>query len=294
MIRLSGVQKSFGAQSVLNGLDLTIPAGQITAIIGPSGEGKSVLIKRMIRLLQPDAGRIEVDGDDITNLHGTELSRVREKFGMLFQGAALFDSMNVYENVAFPLREKTKLSKGEIRTRVLAALEDVGLKNVEQKFTDELSGGMKKRVGLARALLLNPKIILFDEPTTGLDPIIKRAIHQLIRDTHKKFGFTAVIVSHEIPDIFDIAQNVAMLYKGKILQFGASEEIRHSQPSGGEPVYQRQSGWPDSVGVNRYKTRCSTYEYGKIGNDGRYLHAYWNFMPGVCLHQAGKNGDYGR
>jgi len=228
MIRLSDVYKSFGAQTVLNGLDLSIPAGEITAIIGPSGEGKSVLIKHMIGLLQPDSGTIEVDGESILGLRRSQLNRIREKFGMLFQNAALFDSMNVFENVAFPLREKTKLTKGEIHARVLSALEDVGLKNVENKFTDELSGGMKKRVGLARALLLNPKIILFDEPTTGLDPIIKRAIHQLIRETHAKFGFTAVIVSHEIPDIFDIARNVAMLYKGKILQFGSADEILNS------------------------------------------------------------------
>ena len=228
MIKLTNVYKSFGSQTVLNGLDLSIPAGQITAIIGPSGEGKSVLIKHMIGLLHPDSGEIEVDGESIVGSRGANLNRIREKFGMLFQSAALFDSMDVFENVAFPLREKTKLSKDEIRTRVLAALEDVGLKNVENKFTDELSGGMKKRVGLARALLLNPKIILFDEPTTGLDPIIKRAIHQLIRETHAKFGFTSVVVSHEIPDIFDIAHNVAMLYKGKILQFGTADDIKNS------------------------------------------------------------------
>lgn len=229
MIKLTNVHKSFGPQRVLDGLDLSIPAGQITAIIGPSGEGKSVLIKHMIGLLRPDSGAIEVDGESILGLRRQQLNRIREKFGMLFQGAALFDSMNVFDNVAFPLREKTKLSRDEIRARVLSALEDVGLKNVEQKFTDELSGGMKKRVGLARALLLNPKIILFDEPTTGLDPIIKRAIHQLIKDTHAKFGFTAVIVSHEIPEIFDIAQNVAMLYKGKILQFGTADDVRNSR-----------------------------------------------------------------
>jgi phospholipid/cholesterol/gamma-HCH transport system ATP-binding protein len=228
VIKLTNICKSFGSQKVLNGLDLTIPAGRITAIIGPSGEGKSVLIKHMIGLLQPDSGEIEVDGESILGLPGPQLNRIREKFGMLFQNAALFDSMNVFENVAFPLQEKTKLSRDEIRARVLGALEDVGLKNVEHKYTDELSGGMKKRVGLARALLLNPKIILFDEPTTGLDPIIKRAIHELIRETHAKFGFTAVIVSHEIPDIFDIAQNVAMLYKGKILQFDTADNIRNS------------------------------------------------------------------
>lgn len=228
MIQLTDLHKSFGSQHVLNGLNLTIPDGQITAIIGPSGEGKSVLLRHIIGLVQPDSGQIQVDGESIIGIRRSEMNRIREKFGMLFQNAALFDSMNVFENVAFPLQEKTSLSKNEIRTRVLSALEDVGLKNVEHKFTDELSGGMKKRVGLARALLLNPAIILFDEPTTGLDPIIKRAIHQLIKETHEKFGFTAVIVSHEIPDIFDIAQNVAMLYRGKILQFGTADQIRNS------------------------------------------------------------------
>jgi len=228
MIQLTNLHKAFGSQNVLNGLSLTVPDGQITAIIGPSGEGKSVLLKHIIGLMQPDSGQIEIDGESIIGIRRSEMNRIREKFGMLFQNAALFDSMNVFENVAFPLQEKTSLSRDEIRTRVLSALEDVGLKNVEQKFTDELSGGMKKRVGLARALLLNPKIILFDEPTTGLDPIIKRAIHQLISETHAKFGFTAVVVSHEIPDIFDIAQNVAMLFRGEILQFGTADEIMNS------------------------------------------------------------------
>ncbi len=228
MITIRNVHKSFGAQKVLDGLDLDIPVGKITAIIGPSGEGKSVLLKHLIGLLQPDSGTVEVDGESIINLRRSELNRIREKFGMLFQNVALFDSMSVFENVAFPLEEKTSLSKEEIRGRVLSALEDVGLKNIENKFPDELSGGMKKRVGLARAVVLNPKIILFDEPTTGLDPIIKRAIHQLIKETHTKFGFTAVIVSHEIPEIFDVAQNVAMLFRGKILQHGTPEEMIHS------------------------------------------------------------------
>jgi len=228
MITLRNIHKSFGTQKVLDGLDLDIPAGQITAIIGPSGEGKSVLLKHLIGLLQPDSGAVEVDGESIRNLRRSELNRIREKFGMLFQNVALFDSMTVFENVAFPLQEKTTFSKSEIRSKVASALEDVGLKNIDGKFPDELSGGMKKRVGLARAVVLNPKIILFDEPTTGLDPIIKRAIHQLIKDTHAKFGFTAVIVSHEIPEIFDVAQNVAMLFRGKILQHGTPDEIIHS------------------------------------------------------------------
>ena len=228
MITIRNVHKSFGAQKVLDGLDLDIPDGKITAIIGPSGEGKSVLLKHLIGLLQPDSGAVEVDGESIVDVRRSELNRIREKFGMLFQNVALFDSMTVFENVSFPLEEKTSLSKEEIRGRVLSALEDVGLKNIENKFPDELSGGMKKRVGLARAVVLNPKIILFDEPTTGLDPIIKRAIHQLIKDTHAKFGFTAVIVSHEIPEIFDVAQNVAMLFRGKILQHGTSDDIKNS------------------------------------------------------------------
>jgi phospholipid/cholesterol/gamma-HCH transport system ATP-binding protein len=228
MIRLTDVHKSFGAQKVLNGLNLEIPDGKVTAIIGPSGEGKSVLLKLIIGLLQPDSGQIEVDGESILRLRRSQLNRIREKFGMLFQNAALFDSMSVFENVAFPLQEKTRLTRDEIRRRVVSALEHVGLKNVEDKFPDELSGGMKKRVGLARAVVLNPKIILFDEPTTGLDPVIKRAIHHLIRETHAKFGFTAVVVSHEIPEIFDIAQNVAMLYQGEILQHGTPDEIQAS------------------------------------------------------------------
>lgn len=228
MIELSNLYKSFGNQTVLNGLNLSVPAGKITAVIGPSGEGKSVMLKHMIGLLTPDRGDVLVDGASILGLGRTELNRVREKFAMVFQNAALFDSMTVYENVAFPLEEKTSLSRGEISARVETALSEVGLKEVNHKYPDELSGGMKKRVGLARALLLEPQIVLFDEPTTGLDPVIRRAIHQLIKETQAKFGFTAVIVSHDIPDIFEVAHHVAMLYRGEILQFGTPEEIEGS------------------------------------------------------------------
>jgi phospholipid/cholesterol/gamma-HCH transport system ATP-binding protein len=157
------------------------------------------------------------------------LNRVREKFGMLFQNVALFDSMTVFENVAFPLEEKTRLSRSEIRDRVHEALEHVGLRDVDNKYPDQLSGGMKKRVGLARALLLNPRIILFDEPTTGLDPIISNAMHRLIKETHSRFGFTAVIVTHEVPAIFDICDYVAMLYQGRIQMRGTPDEIRGSE-----------------------------------------------------------------
>jgi phospholipid/cholesterol/gamma-HCH transport system ATP-binding protein len=229
VIKLVSVSKSFGPQTVLTNLCLEVPRGQITAVIGPSGEGKSVLLKHMIGLEAPDSGEVLVDGVDITRLGRSDLNRVREKFGMLFQNAALFDSLTVFENVAFPLEEKTALSREQIRKKVHEALRHVGLKDIDHKYPDELSGGMKKRVGLARALLLDPQIILFDEPTTGLDPIICRAIHQLISDTHRMFGFTAVIVSHEIPEIFDISSRVAMLFKGEIIEEGPTEEIRNSR-----------------------------------------------------------------
>jgi phospholipid/cholesterol/gamma-HCH transport system ATP-binding protein len=229
MIKLIDIHKSFGSQTVLNGLNLTIPAGKTTAVIGPSGEGKSVLLKHMIGLLSPDQGDVLVEDKSIVGLRRSQLNQVRGKFAMVFQNAALFDSMTVYENMAFPLEEKTSLNRDQINGQVTTALQEVGLKNVNTKYPDELSGGMKKRVGLARALLLQPQIVLFDEPTTGLDPVIRRAIHQLIKQTQEKFGFTAVIVSHDIPDIFEVAHYVAMLYQGEILQFGTPDEIQGSQ-----------------------------------------------------------------
>jgi phospholipid/cholesterol/gamma-HCH transport system ATP-binding protein len=228
MIKLSDVEKSFNGQVVLDRLSLEIPEGKITAIIGPSGGGKSVLLKHMIGLVRPDRGQVLVDGEDISVMGKSQLNRVRDKFGMLFQNAALFDSMTVFENVAFPLEEKTRLTRDEIRQRVHEALEHVGLREVDSKYPDELSGGMKKRVGLARALLLDPRIILFDEPATGLDPIIRKAINQLIRDTHAKFGFTAVIVTHEIPAIFELCHFVVMLLEGKVLFTGTPDEITNS------------------------------------------------------------------
>ena len=229
MIELKAVRKSFGSQVVLDGVDLEIPTGQITAIIGPSGEGKSVLLKHMIGLLRPDRGEVLVDGEEISHLGRGAMNRVREKFGMLFQNAALFDSLTVFENVAFPLQEKTRLTEDEIAQRVRDALLHVGLAGVDAKYPDQLSGGMKKRVGLARALLMDPRIILFDEPTTGLDPVICRAIHQMIKETHARFGYTAVVVSHEIPEIFDISDRVAVLYRGSIIEAGTPEEIQASE-----------------------------------------------------------------
>lgn len=228
MIEVKGVEKSFDRQKVLNGIDLTIADKEVTAIIGKSGSGKSVFLKHLIGLLKPEKGNILIDGEDITKLSGRELDKVREKLGVLFQGGALFDSLTVFENVAFPLKEKTKLSRKEIQEKVLQALEDVGLRGMEKKYPAEISGGMKKRVALARALITEPTIVLFDEPTTGLDPIILHSIHKLIMVTHKKYGFTGIIISHEIPEIFEIADRVAMLHNGVIVEVGTPEEIKNS------------------------------------------------------------------
>lgn len=226
MIKLVGVEKTLGGQPVLRGIDLTIPKGSLTTIIGRSGEGKSVLLKHMIGLLQPDRGQVWVDGVEISRLKGRQLNEVRKRFAMLFQGAALFDSLTVSENVAFPLREKLRMKGPEVTSRVEEQLEQVGLAGMGHKFPAELSGGMKKRAGLARALVMEPEIMLFDEPTTGLDPLMAKAIHDLLLSMQQKFGFTAVMVSHEIPEIFAISDWVAMLKDGKIAAMARSSEFQ--------------------------------------------------------------------
>jgi phospholipid/cholesterol/gamma-HCH transport system ATP-binding protein len=229
MIKLIKVCKSFNQQKVLDDLDLTIEPEKITVIIGQSGGGKSVLLKHIIALIRPDSGEIYVDGTDITKLNDKLLNEIRKKFGMLFQEAALFDSMNVGDNVAFPLQEHTKLSKKEIKEIVETKLRQVGLTDVTRKMPAELSGGMRKRVGLARALALDPKIILFDEPTTGLDPIMCDAIDNLIVSTQSQTSSTCVVISHDIESTFKIAHQIAMLYNGKIIEMGTPDEIRRSQ-----------------------------------------------------------------
>jgi len=228
VIRVQGLHKSFGSQPVLRGIDLDIATGEIMVVIGRSGGGKSVLLKHLIGLLRPDAGTVAVDGVEITRLRGGELDRVRERYGVVFQGGALFDSMSVAENVAFPLREKTKLGRAEIRGRVKEKLEQVGLKGMGAKNPAEISGGMRKRVAIARALVTEPEIVFFDEPTTGLDPILVNTIHHLIMELHRKFRFTAVMVSHEIPEIFEIADRVAMLHDGVIVEVGPPDAVRAS------------------------------------------------------------------
>jgi len=188
-----------------------------------------VLLKHIIGLMKPDEGSVLIDSDDVTRISGRDLDKVREQFGVLFQGGALFDSLTVFQNIAFPLKEKTRLSKEEIEERVEKALADVGLSGVGEKYPIEISGGMRKRVALARALITEPKIVFFDEPTTGLDPIIVGSIHRLIIDAHRKYGFTGLMISHEIPGIFEVANRIAMMHEGVIIEVGTPEEIVHSQ-----------------------------------------------------------------
>jgi phospholipid/cholesterol/gamma-HCH transport system ATP-binding protein len=228
VIKLVGVEKKLGGQAVLNGIDLTIPARQLTTIIGRSGGGKSVLLKHIIGLLQPDRGQVWVGDVEISRLKGNALNEVRKRFAMLFQGAALFDSLTVFENVAFPLREKLRLPDVDVARRVEEKLEQVGLAGMSHKFPAELSGGMKKRTGLARALVMEPEIMLFDEPTTGLDPLMAKTIHDLIVTMQRRFKFTAVMVSHEIPEVFTISDWVAMLKDGKIAVMAPSAEFQQT------------------------------------------------------------------
>ncbi len=228
VIELVDIHKTFGTQPVLRGVSLAIRRGEIFVIMGGSGAGKTVLLKHMIGLIKPDKGKIYVDGTEITGLRGPHLKEVRKKFGMLFQGVALFDSMTVGENIAFPLREHTRLKEEEIEKRVKAKLAQVGLFGVEHKYPAELSGGMQKRVGLARAMALEPEIILFDEPTTGLDPIMSDVINELILTTQREAGITFVIISHDVQGTLKVAHRIAMLYEGSILWVWNPHEICES------------------------------------------------------------------
>jgi phospholipid/cholesterol/gamma-HCH transport system ATP-binding protein len=229
-IRVRGLKKTFprtGLQ-VLKGVDLDIARSKVNVVIGGSGTGKSVLIKHVIGLLKPDAGNIWVDGTDVTKLNDTEIARFRRKFGMVFQFAALFDSMTLEENVAFPLVEHTKLSKAEIRARVMDKLTALGLDGTEKKFPGELSGGMRKRAGLARALVLEPEIVLYDEPTTGLDPLATENVDRMILDVQERFHITGIVISHDMASVFRIADRIAMLAEGTIAAVGTADEIRHT------------------------------------------------------------------
>jgi len=225
IIAVDNIYKSFKDTPVLQGVSLDVYQKETVGIIGKSGVGKSLILKHIIGLMRADAGQVLVNGTDVGKASRGELERVRYKMGFLFQNAALFDSLTVFENVALPLRETTKLSETEIQEKVKDLLDHVGLIAAKEKFPPQLSGGMRKRVGLARALVNNPDIILFDEPTTGLDPLRKNAVHELIAASQRRHGFTAIIVSHEIPDIFTITDRIAMLDEGRIVVDTPSSEF---------------------------------------------------------------------
>lgn len=227
-IRLSGLKKSFGEQKTLQGVDLTIHRGETLVVIGPSGEGKSVMLKHIIGLLTPDAGKVELDGVDLCKLKERELMKVRRRMGYLFQNAALFDSLTVAQNVAFPLREAGIKDHAEIEHRVHEALEVVELEEHKDKMPVNLSGGMKKRVGIARAIVGRPECILYDEPTSGLDPIVTDVIDLMIQRLQKRYGVTSIVITHDISSVFKIADRVAMLKNGVIYFVGTREELRNS------------------------------------------------------------------
>jgi phospholipid/cholesterol/gamma-HCH transport system ATP-binding protein len=215
----------FGEQQVLDGVNLGCPRGKVTTIVGPSGCGKTVFLKHLALLLRPDSGQIIIDGDDVTRLSSRGLDRVREKFGMLFQAGALFDSMTVFDNVAFPLVEKTRMTRDEIAKSVTEILKRLGLEGMENKYPSELSGGMQKRVALARALIRRPKILMLDEPTTGLDPTRTASIHHLVRRTQQNFALTVVMVSHDVPQVFEVSDQIAYMNGGKIELAGSASEV---------------------------------------------------------------------
>ena len=229
MIEIIDLKKSFNGKKVLDGVNLTIESGKITVIIGRSGEGKSVLLKHIIGLLKPDSGRILLDGQDLTALKEKEFNEVRKRFGMLFQGGALFDSMNVAENVGFPLKEHTDLDDNMILRIVKEKLKRVGLRGIENMMPADLSGGMKKRVALARAIVMDPEIVLFDEPTTGLDPITSDSIADLMLETQRDLKTTYVVITHDIQLTYKIADIVAMLHNGRIIEKGTVEEIKNTK-----------------------------------------------------------------
>ena len=229
IIELKDVHTSFNSLLVHSGINLCINEGEVMSLIGSSGVGKSVLLKELIGILKPDKGQIFVMGRNIVPLKEEELIKIRRNIGILFQGSALFDSLTVYENIAYPLREHTKLKEKEIEEKVREKLGLVGLEGVEQKLPDELSGGMKKRVGLARAIAIEPKIILYDEPTTGIDPITAEKINELILSLQSKLGITTIVVTHDLHCVKKVSDRMAMLFEGKIITEGTWDEFENSE-----------------------------------------------------------------
>ena len=243
MIKIKDLRKSFDGNEVLKGASLEIEKGSITALIGGSGCGKSVLLKHVAGLMKPDHGHVVVDGKDVNRLSGAGLMNLRTRLAFLFQGGALFDSMTVFENVAFPMKEKTRLSDESIQQRVFEELENVGLSGSEQKYPSQISGGMVKRAAIARALVMDPEIMLFDEPTTGLDPVISHAILSLIDSCHRRLSFTGIIVTHQIPNFFDIVDRVGIIHNGIVWVEGTPQEfVSSSDPIVREFVGEGEGG----------------------------------------------------
>ncbi|MBN1405698.1 MAG: ABC transporter ATP-binding protein [Candidatus Omnitrophica bacterium] len=228
MIEVINLNKSFKDNKVLNNLNLTIESGITSVIIGRSGCGKSVLLKHIIGILKPNSGQVIIDGQDVTKLLPKELNKLRLNFGMVFQGAALFDSMTIYENVGFNLIEHTDMDSQTIAKRVKEALALVGLSGIENLRPAELSGGMRKRVGLARAICVRPKIILYDEPTTGVDPIMADAVNDLIKNLHDKLQVTSIVVTHDMVSAYKVGSKISMLYEGRIIETGTPEQIKNT------------------------------------------------------------------
>jgi phospholipid/cholesterol/gamma-HCH transport system ATP-binding protein len=231
VIEVKNLHKSFGDHHVLQGIDIEVARGTTFVVLGGSGSGKTVLMKHVIGLLKPDEGSVFVDGVEISKLEGRELTEARRIFGMVFQGAALFDSMTVYENVAFPLHERQRnLRQDELRRRVVEKLKVVDLdEDVLERFPAELSGGMRKRVALARAVVHEPKVVLYDEPTTGLDPITTGSVDEMIMNAKQRLGVTSMVISHDIASAFKVADKLAVLYDGHIAAQGTPEEVRRSE-----------------------------------------------------------------
>lgn len=246
-IRVENVHKWFGKHHVLKGITCEIPKGEVTVFIGPSGTGKSVLMKCLVGLLRPDEGHIYYGNEDITKLKGRPLYKLRARFGKLFQDGALFDSLTVLENVAFPLRQHTDYDDETIRGIVADKLAAVGLPGIEHKLPGELSGGMRKRVGLARAIALDPEIVFFDEPNSGLDPVMSAAIDELILDIKERTGATFVVISHDIEGTWRIADRIGMLYMGELIQFGSVQETRDSTNPILRQFFSRSTTGPISV-----------------------------------------------
>jgi len=251
LIELKKVTKRFGDRTILNEVDLTIYKGEVTTIIGKSGVGKSVLLKHIIGLLKPDSGEIYFNGVNIAQMTRHELKQFKQKISYMFQSNALFDSLTVFENIALPLREKTKLNDKEIKKRVMAKVEQLELQEVTNKYPSQISGGMQKRVALARALINEPEIVLFDEPTTGLDPLRKNAVLSMISHYQRRFGFTAIMVSHDIPDVFFISNRVAIIDNGKIIFQGTPIELEQSDNQIVQQFIRGEEGLRDALtGLN--------------------------------------------